>query len=243
MPHFLNKMDALAALGACAGVLFLYNVLMLALRRASGLTLMLQSGRQWTHKHVSGRSATDVTLAVQTLRNTVLVATFVGTLSFTVAGATLGAAAAADGAAPRARAVLQAALLTGSFLNFALVIRCTAHAGYLIGSLTAQPQAAAAAEVAPAAEQSRAAEEGEGAARADAPADPLHEVTTLLHMQAVHLSLGFRFFYTSIPFAFAVVGTEALIIATCAIVAFLVYIDHALYIWGRCAMRGAVRLA
>ena len=230
-------MDALAALGACAGVLFLYNVLVLALRRASGLTLMLQSGRQWTHKHVSGRSATDVTLAVQTLRNTVLVATFVGTLSFTVAGATLGAAAAADGAAPRARAVLQAALLTGSFLNFALVIRCAAHAGYLIGSLTAQPQAAAAAE------QSRAAEEGEGAARADAPADPLHEVTTLLHMQAVHFSLGFRFFYTSIPFAFAVVGTEALIIATCAIVAFLVYIDHALYIWGRCAMRGAVRLA
>jgi hypothetical protein len=230
-------MDAQASLGACAGVLVMYNVLALALRRASGLTLMLASGRQWTHKHVSGRSATDVTLAVQTLRNTVLVATFVGTLSFTVAGATLGAAAAADGAAPRARAVLQAALLTGSFLNFALVIRCAAHAGYLIGSLTAQPQAAAAAE------QSRAAEEGEGAERADAPADPLHEVTTLLHMQAVHFSLGFRFFYTSIPFAFAVVGTEALIIATCAIVAFLVYIDHALYIWGRCAMRGAVRLA
>ena len=222
-------MDALAALGACACVLLLYNVLALALRRASGLTLILQSGRAWTHKHVSGRSAPDVTLAIQTLRNTVLVATFVGTLSFTVAMATLGAAAAADGAAPRARALLQAALLTGSFLNFALVIRCAAHAGYLIGSVPAQPL--------------EAAEEGEGEGAAvsphpQAPADPLHEVTTLLHMQALHFSLGFRFFYTSIPFAFAVAGAEALIAATCLVLAFLVYIDNALHIWGCCMGRG-----
>lgn len=230
-------MDPQAALGACAGVLFLYNALALALRRASGLALMLQSGRQWTHKHVSGRSAPDVTLAIQTLRNTVLVATFVGTLSFTVAAATLGAAAAADGAAGRARALLQATLLIFAFLNFALVIRCAAYAGYLIGSATEQPpqQPAAAA-------QCRAAEEGEGGAPAAAAAaagaeaaDALREVTTLLQMQALHFSLGFRFFYTSIPFAFAVAGPEALIAATCVMVAFLLYIDNALYVWERCS--------
>ena len=219
-------MDAASALGACAGVLFLYNAL--AIQRASGLSMMLQAGRQWSQKHMSGRSAPDVTLAVQTLRNTVLVATFVGTLSFTVATATLGAAAAADGSPARTRALLQATLLTGSFLNFALVIRCAAYAGYLIGSETS-PDALAASR------QCSALEEG---ARAQASADQL-QVTTLLHMQAVHFSLGFRFMYCSIPFAFAVVGTEALIAATCVVVAFLLYVDNAMHIWGRCSVRRA----
>ena len=220
-------MDA-AALGACAGVLFLYNALALALQRASGLALMLQSGRSWTHKHVAGRSAPDVTLAIQTLRNTVLVATFVGTLSFTLSAAALGAASAADGAPARARALLQASLLTASFLNFALVIRCAAYAGYLIGSATS-PQPLAAAE------------EGEGGEGGGSCADPLHELTTLLHMQAVHFSLGFRFIYCSIPFAFAVAGTEALVACTCVVVTFLLYIDNALYVWGRCAAGRAPR--
>jgi hypothetical protein len=213
-------MDATAALGACGGVLFLYNAMALALRRASGLSLMLQSGRQWTQKHVSGRSAADVTLAIQTLRNTVLVATFVGTLSFTVAATTLGTASAAAEATARARALVQAALLTGSFLNFALVIRCAAHAGYLIGSVASLPS-----------------DVEEGAA-SRASALRLHEVTTLLHMQAVHFSLGFRFAYCSIPFAFAVAGPEALVASTCVILAFLFYIDHALYIWGCCTGSG-----
>lgn len=231
-------MDESSALVGCAGVLLLYNVLALTCKRASGLSLMLRSGQLWTKKHVYGRSAPDVTLAIQTLRNTVLVATFVGTLSFTVATAALvtASAPATDTTPGRARALLQAALLTASFLNFALVIRCAAHAGYLIGAATLPlPPSAGTApstttEPTPLTALSlRAAEEG-GADPAGHQ-DHHDEIITLLHMQAVHFSLGFRFFYCSIPFGFAVAGGQALIATTCVMVAFLLYIDNALALW------------
>jgi hypothetical protein len=244
-------MDEPTALGACIGVLVLYNALALACHRASGLSLMVLSGRLWSRKHISGRSATDVTLAIQTLRNTVLVAIFVGTLSFTVASAALATASAptTDSSPGRARALLQATLLTGSFLNFALVIRCAAHAGYLIGAITqplpGPPSPGSATAMAPPTEVAaatattalpalslRAAEEGGGGA--DDPSSHLDhhdEIITLLQMQAVHFSLGFRFFYCSIPFGFAVVGPQVLVAATCVILAFLLYIDNSLALW------------
>jgi hypothetical protein len=223
-----------ASLGSCAGALLLYNVLALALRMTSGLTMMLQTGRAWTQKHMSGRSAPDVTLAVQTLRNTVLVATFVGTLSFTVTASTLSAAAASEDAPSRTRALLQAALLTGSFLNFALVIRSAAHSGYLIGTASgAAPAGASEALPLPLPLHHRSTEE-EGASSHSSQDSPA-ELFTLLQMQAVHFSLGFRFLYCSIPFAFAVVGAEALIAATCCILIFLAYIDNALSVWGWCS--------
>ena len=205
------------SLGACAIVLFLYNVIALAFRKTSGLLLMLESGRLWTKKHMAGRSAPDVTLAIQTLRNTVLVATFVGTLSFTVASTTLTYSAAAESAPARMRALLQAALLIGSFLNFALVIRCSAHAGYLIGSITEEVPALPLSGTDP---SSSAASQ--------------KELVTLLGMQAIHFSLGFRFMYCSIPFAFALGGAEALIASTCVVLFFLFYIDNALFLWGLC---------
>jgi len=181
---------------------------------------MLESGRQWTKKHMTVRSAPDVTLAIQTLRNTVLVATFVGTLSFTVASTTLAYSATTDSTPARLRALLQASLLTGSFLNFALVIRCSAHAGYLIGSITDSPQSAV--------------EEGVATSQTDRSVlgGPQQEIVTLLGMQAIHFSLGFRFMYCSIPFAFAIGGAEVLIAATCVVLAFLYYIDNALFLWG-----------
>lgn len=210
-----------AALGACSGALFLYNALALLCKRAAGLSTMLHSGRSWARKHVAGRGAAEVTLAIQTLRNTVLVATFVGTLSFTVAATTLGAVSGAIGAASAARALLQASLLTGAFLNFALVIRCAAHTGYVIGSVTAQLEGGSAA----------AAEE-EGTAPRAAEELALREASLLLRMLAVHFSLGFRFMYCSIPFAFAVAGWEALVVSTSIVLAFLFYIDNAALFWG-----------
>ncbi len=223
------------ALGVCAGALLFYNALALTCKRASGLALMLQSGRSWTRKHIVGRGVAEVTLAIQTLRNTVLVATFVGTLSFTVAAAALAAVSGADGAPARARALLQASLLTGAFLNFALVIRCAAHAGYVIGSVAAQQEGGDGGAAAWA--TAAAAEEG-GAAPARAAEElALREASSLLRMQAVHFSLGFRFMYCSIPFAFAVAGWEALVISTISVLSFLFYIDNAVSFWGGAAER------
>ena len=215
-------MDFSLSLGLSAAALFLYNLIALLLRRASGLTLMLRSGSAWAAKHVAGRSAPDVTLAIQTLRNTVLVATFIGTLSFTVASATLAALPGAPDGPARVRGLLQAGLLTGAFLNFALVIRCAAHAGYAIGSATG-------------AEAGISGSSGGGGATAPAlllPPPVPAELDSLVHMQAVHFSLGFRCMYCAIPFSFAVAGPEALVVVTSFVICFLFYIDHAIWIWG-----------
>ena len=216
---------------ACVAAVVSYNIIAIATQSASGLSMMLSTGRVWATKHVELRGAPDVTLAIQTLRNTVLVATFVGTLSFTVAVASLNAAASDD--ASRLRAVIAAVFLIASFLNFALVIRCAAHVGYLIGSATSTPTAPAAA----ATTQAAAAAPHVDAADTDT-AVP-RELGALVRMQAVHFSLGFRSMYCAIPFAFAIAGREALIASTVVMIAFLVYIDHAIAIWAWCGARAA----
>lgn len=85
-------------------------------------------------KHVKLGAVAEVTLAIQTLRNSVLVAVFVGTASFSAMTSTLTSLAAAPPASPLWVNQLIAALLAGgAFLSFAVCIRCAAHAGYLVG--------------------------------------------------------------------------------------------------------------
>jgi len=85
---------------------------------------------------------------VQTLRNTIIVATFVGGFAFTQATNNLGGATQSSLVGGEVvpfvpgegslRSVLQAALLFFAFMNFALVVRTASHLGYLMGSATGQ---------------------------------------------------------------------------------------------------------
>lgn len=258
------------ALCIAAGLLLVYNGLAYALRQ-TGLRLALRANPAWAQRHLDEAGAAETTLAIQTLRNTVLVATFVGTLVFGQAVLALNTVAPATVPQEKARVVIQAALQVSSFLCFASVIRTAQHIGYMFGgvhelqrrvsaarktiaagaasmaaaSLSAPvgistsvgaaagvltdtsnssntlPSAAVAAVVVDAAAAAAEAETDEESAEFE------ESVLNLVRTQAWSFSLGFRFLYCSLPFAFGVAGAAVLFVASACIVFFLVYIDHA----------------
>jgi hypothetical protein len=95
---------------------------------------IMQNSFHWARKHQNKEDAASVTLAIQTLRNTILVAIFVGgsavnlALSFTDDFDTLTIP-------ERIRAIILSVLCFCSFLSWVLVIRFSSQLGYLIGTL------------------------------------------------------------------------------------------------------------
>ena len=241
-----------AALCVGAGLLLVYNVLAYALQQ-TGLRLALRANPAWARRHLDEAGAAETTLAVQTLRNTVLVATFVGTLVFGQAVLALNTVVLGTPPQEKARVVLQAAQQVAAVLSFASVIRTAQHIGYLLGGVhelqkrvgarkaAAAPASAAAPVAAPppfaaaAAAAAAPAAAAATAAAADAETDADEEsaadfedgVLNLVRTQAWAFSLGFRFLYCSLPFAFGVAGAAVLLVAAVIILGFLVYIDHA----------------
>jgi hypothetical protein len=231
-----------------AGLLLVYNVLAYALKQ-TGLRLALRANPAWARRHLDEAGAAETTLAIQTLRNTVLVATFVGTLVFGQAVLALNTVGLGTPPQEKARVVLQAALQVAAFLSFASVIRTAQHIGYLLGGVhelqksvgaarkaaAAPADAAAAGAAAPppcaataAAATAAAAAEGQTNADDEESAAEVEDgVLNLVRTQAWAFSLGFRFLYCSLPFAFGVAGAAILIVAAVLILGFLVYIDHA----------------
>jgi hypothetical protein len=119
----------IAALVVSATLLISYNVLALSTGRTV-FSAIRRFASAWTTRHLSKADAPTVTLAVQTLRNSILVAVFVGGLSFQYALTSL-AALRSGSASPAAAAgtIIVAALLFLSFLSFANAIRYASHAG------------------------------------------------------------------------------------------------------------------
>ena len=254
------------ALCVAAGILLVYNVVAYALKQ-TGLRMALRANPAWAQRHLDEAGAAETTLAVQTLRNTVLVATFVGTLAFGQAVLALNTVMPATVPQEKARVVVQAALQVISFLCFASVIRTAQHIGYMLGGVhelqrrvtvekaaavasgalvgaattgaiaTSMPPAAAAAvgsdaaTAAAAAATAAAAAAAAASAAADADdessAEVEESVLNLVRTQAWSFSLGFRFIYCSLPFAFGVAGSVVLLVASVCICGFLIYIDHA----------------
>lgn len=274
----------IGALASSSLLLLLYNGIVYASGQ-TGMHIMLLTNPAWAQRHVSHSSAPEATLGIQTLRNAVLVSTFIGTLTFNQAVVSLNSALPGTSGPERARILLLALTLMLSFLQFALVIRCAAHIGMMIGAVSeiiAPPPApapkpasdagaAAAAAVAVATSSAVVVNvaEAAAAATADAPSSPATGastaadapapaaatlvivaaadmppappqkgsrisreeiercVTKLVRIQAIHFSLGFRFLYCSLPFAFGAAGSEALIVASVLLCGWLYYIDHA----------------
>jgi hypothetical protein len=48
----------------------------------------------------------------------------------------------------------------------------------------------------------------------------------LIHLTSIHFSWAIRFFYMSIPLAFAAAGSIPFVVSSLAIFFFLIYIDH-----------------
>jgi hypothetical protein len=231
------------ALSVTGSLFLLYNIFVVTFSRGafsrSLHSLVLASSAAFIQKHLDSADTNSDLLAVQSLRNTVLVAIFIGGIAFQAFESAATAAAGAPTPTAAARSLILASFLCLSFLNFALVIRAASHLAYMIG---AAPPAAAAAAAAVAAGGAADVEEGGGAAPvAQTAAFAAHfDVLCLSLMNALslHFSLGFRCLYASVPFTYASSGPTALCVSGACMLCFLVYSDFGTHVDARGYGRG-----
>ena len=98
----------------------------------------IKNSSLWFDKHKTLKDAPTVTLAIQTLRNTIFVAIFIGGFSFQYAWMSLNAVLTAPTINDKIRFIILAILLFSSFLSWANTIRMASHMGYVIGTLDQQ---------------------------------------------------------------------------------------------------------
>jgi len=100
------------------------------------LSRNLKTSSLWLSKHLIHDDASSDTAAIQTLRNAILVAIFIGGSSLTLAWNALDAAAAPDiSFNDYMRLMILGVLLSASFLNWANTIRYATHLGFVVGTL------------------------------------------------------------------------------------------------------------
>lgn len=208
-----------SAIAVCALTLAAYNSAALC-SSSTNLKAMLRIDDVWGSKHLKLGAAAEVTLAIQTLRNSVLVAVFIGTVAFNTMTSTLVLLTAAPAASPLWIMQLIVAVLAGcAFLSFAVCIRCAAHAGYLVGGASFLNSSSAAGG------------STSGSTESLGPAASQH-MLRIVRMQSFHFSLAFRCIYSAFPFLFgAAAGPVALVVAAAGIAAFQAYLDFA-HLWG-----------
>jgi hypothetical protein len=98
---------------------------------------MLSNGPAWIERWIRKEGAADITMTVQTIRNTIIASTFLGGLAFQLGAGLINQLGAENDLTltiPQIRSVILSALLFASFVNFALTIRCCSHLGFLIGT-------------------------------------------------------------------------------------------------------------
>lgn len=125
------------ALAVCIFVLFGYHVVFYYFQRNSDMqsSFNVRNVTHWLHKHKVKSDATSGTLAIHTLRNTIMVAVFIGGYALNVAYISASEYEMGQNKRIQVRATCLAILLFGSFLCWAIVIRYAAQLGYLIGTL------------------------------------------------------------------------------------------------------------
>lgn len=99
------------------------------------LAFNIRNVSHWLHKHKEKSDPQTTTLAIQTLRNTIMVGIFVGGNALNFAYSVTSSYQPVQSKRMQARSVLLSILLFCSFLCWANVIRHASHLGYLIGTL------------------------------------------------------------------------------------------------------------
>ena len=173
----------------------------------------LMNSRDWIKKHKVKEDAPNVTLAIQTLRNTIFVAVFLGGSAFTAAYNTLNNFNRVRDTNDQCRGIILSILLICSFLAFASVIRAASHLGYQIGTMY----------------QTNESDDIENKKKTDndtSELDIVKDSNRMISVMIVSFNLGFRFLYVSIAFIFYSAGPIALLIATGFMLVYLYLIDH-----------------
>ena len=107
----------------------------IALNPRIQVSLNILNGYNWVLKHSIKGDAQSVTLAVQSLRNTMIVAVFVGGSSLQFAFYYVNAYSANDAIESRSRHIILSSILFLSFFCWATVIRLASHLSLMIGTL------------------------------------------------------------------------------------------------------------
>eukprot|EP01040_Poterioochromonas_malhamensis_P003229 gene3229-3442_t len=228
----------------------LYSSVILGRNSKAQLAKMIQNSYWWAKKHQEKDDAPTVTLGIQTLRNTILVAVFVGGNAITTG---LSYANSYDGSSElnlQIRSIVLSTLCICSFLCFALVIRFSAQLGYLVSTSNiphyvkkkkGKTEKGSDKESAPSnndipsqithgttssalgsSEEKLSMEEMNRNIRRN----QLKICTNVAIMNFVMFSLGFRFLFVAFPFAFYIMGPIGLIISTFCMFLFLIFFDY-----------------
>ena len=193
------------ALSISSGLLLIYHLIYLfQIHVTHKKTIQINSNTSnvllWVAKHMEAKDAQNTVLAVQTLRNMIMAAVFVGGFSLNASYGVLQSISDNDVVdTATVKNVILGACLFGSFLCWTQVIRNAVHLGFIIsgwyGQLSLKDK-------------------------------PQQEITEAYKLQSyvdcclraerlvLSFSYGFRFLYMSIPFAFAALGPIALLLVT-----------------------------
>jgi hypothetical protein len=221
-----------------------------------GTTSDTQLGRSldtavlWAQKHAEVADAGSVVLAVQTLRNVIVVAIFVGGAALQVAISGLENKDmnwSSNEDIDKVRTLIKSVLLICSFLNWSMVIRYASHAGFMVGALDIRMRTLQniSDNVNMNINQQHEPIEIEINEVGDAQGSAVHldeldeqdvdellqepvDVTNLKRASRLvswHFSWGFRFIFFNIPFFFYAAGVVALIISALFTMMFLIYFD------------------
>lgn len=181
------------------------------------LTRNLRNAFNWLTKHEEKQDAPSVTLAIQTLRNTILIAVFIGGQSFVYGCNSVLALKEDSSTNARLQSTIISSCLFLSFLNWANVIRYASHLGYLIGTF----------EILKRNEVNRRSLQNveNGVVPGEEPPQEADSIivdaSQMLDMMQINFSLGFRFIYMAIPFFLYSGGSIVLVIATFVILLFV----------------------
>lgn len=134
------------AIATSLGVLILYHIhlfysVFLMNAQSPQLAINVKNATKWVLKHREKNDAASVTAAIQTIRNSILVSTFIGGGVFSN-GIDIANEYPSNVANERmkARSIILSSCLITSFLCWINVIRFSSHLGYLLGTLSYHPR-------------------------------------------------------------------------------------------------------
>ncbi len=208
----------------------------------------------WLLKHKEKANESPVVLlAIQTIRNTMMAAVFVGGNALIIAYDLSNNYAEISDARLKVRSLVITAFMFMSFLCWANVIRLGSLVGYFLGTLQFGEKLRADAvarerqrDTTTATDQGQhyngfnmltSTEESLSSGNDDFPdpnfqfspesiPDIYRECSTMMEMMTIFFSFGFRLMFVAIPFAFYAAGPAALLVTSIGMWFFLITYDH-----------------
>lgn len=243
---FISVLDVVSVtivLSSFSVYLYLYTSHSYVSEGSTPLRRNLENVVYWSLKHFNASHDTPTTtLAIQTLRNSMIAAIFIGGAALTSAGAVIQPINEYWTPRLAIRQIILSSLLCISFLNWALVVRYNTHAGFMAGAIhTHVKEKVSEMKMRRASQAEKTIGDDSGAIAGAGDVDLEEQVlidkeveerareevgesfTKVCSLSVLHQSLGFRFIFFAIPFFFYSAGPVALLVSGACMMVYLVY--------------------